>query len=170
MMIVYIYALLDPDTDEVRYIGKTNDLNKRMSGHCRTDQKSKTHKAKWINKLIASGKTPKMLVIEECTLDTWEEVECRWIAHYRAVNKRLTNIADGGRGARMKVEHRPAERPALSEAITALITGSMRAELDDLVTQTGIKQGEIIRRAIQIGLKKLKKQLQAEKQKKESNE
>jgi predicted GIY-YIG superfamily endonuclease len=161
-MVIYIYALLDPDTEEVRYIGKTNDLNKRMSGHCTVNRNPKTHKARWINKLIAQGKTPKMLVIEECNEDTWEEAECRWIAHYRTVNNKLTNIADGGRGNRMTAEYRTADRPALTEAITALITSSMRKELDDLVVQTGIKQGEIVRRALQIGLKKLRRQLEKE--------
>jgi hypothetical protein len=101
-MIVYIYALLDPDTDDVRYIGKTKNLAQRLSSHCLSSSKqSNPHKWRWIDKLKADGKKPKMLILDQCEQDSWQESERHWIAHYRSIGARLTNIADGGLGTKL---------------------------------------------------------------------
>lgn len=42
-MISYIYALVCPITDEIRYIGKTNSIKNRFNAHL--NDKSKSHKA-----------------------------------------------------------------------------------------------------------------------------
>lgn len=94
-MIVYIYALLDPDTGIVRYIGKSVDLTRRMNQHCRVDPASKNQRAMWIASLAAVGKTPNMIVIENCTDENWQEAERRWIAHYLPTGN-LTNTSPGG--------------------------------------------------------------------------
>lgn len=100
-MIVYIYALLDPDTDEVRYIGKTINLKQRFTDHYNTSAKGNNpYKARWIGKLKAQGKRPKMIVLEECAVDTWEDIERHWITHHRSIGSRLTNVLSGGLGGR----------------------------------------------------------------------
>lgn len=60
MKYTFIYALCDPDTEEVRYIGKSNSTRRRYSDHineCRTNRKS--HKISWIKSLL-SEKTDKI--------------------------------------------------------------------------------------------------------------
>lgn len=100
-MIVYIYALVDPNTDEVRYIGKTNNLKRRLGDHCNKGMPGNNpHKSHWIAKLRAEGKKPKIIVLQECDSDTWEEAESHWISHYRSIGARLTNVLSGGRSAR----------------------------------------------------------------------
>ena len=48
---VKIYALINPNTKEIRYIGKTaNTLNTRLYQHLK-DTNCNTHKFKWINSL-----------------------------------------------------------------------------------------------------------------------
>lgn len=95
----YIYALLDPSTNEIRYIGKTNNPEHRMGQHL---WDSKTHRKhchnhRWINALMESGITPEMKIIEECG-DNWQDRERFWIKYYRDIGVKLTNVTDGGEG------------------------------------------------------------------------
>ena len=98
MSTVYIYALIDPIGGDVRYVGKTFDLKMRDSQHFTSGLKVTDKKSEWIAALRAQGKRPKMVTLEECTLDTWAEAEKRWIAHYRFNTPFVTNKSVGGNG------------------------------------------------------------------------
>jgi group I intron endonuclease len=76
---IFIYTLNDPRTNEVRYVGKTNNLRARYNTHL--NDKSKTHKNNWIKLLKSYGLKPIMEVIEICG-DDWVERERFWISHY----------------------------------------------------------------------------------------
>jgi group I intron endonuclease len=92
MDIIRIYGLLDPDTKEVRYIGKTGrELKHRHREHV-TDLKDNSHKVKWIKKLKTSNKLPIIELIEECNELNWSEREKYWITQFT----NLTNSTDGG--------------------------------------------------------------------------
>lgn len=149
-MTVFIYALLDPDTNEVRYIGKTNNLAKRMRGHCGQDLKRASYKSRWIKKLIASGKKPKITVIEECAENNWQVSEKHWIAYYRSIGARLTNQLDGGQGgdtARFRtVETFTSDGEGF--IFTARITTVAISLLNRTVKKLGIKQADAIDEAI----------------------
>lgn len=88
-----IYGLFDPITDELRYIGKTNDIVKRRSGHLR--DKSKTYKANWIRSLLALGLKPEMRTIAGPFADELEALleESRLIVAHLEAGDRLTNLA-----------------------------------------------------------------------------
>lgn len=93
----YIYTLNDPDTLEIRYIGKTDDLNRRLVRHC--NEKGKTHRIFWVQSLIAKGKRPVIMILQKLnSTDNWQQHEIRWIAYGRAKGWRLTNKTDGGDG------------------------------------------------------------------------
>lgn len=99
-----IYALCDPITGEVRYIGKTiNQLHKRLSGHWR--DKRKNYKTHWINSLKEQGLKPTIKLIEICEESNWEDRERYWIAFYRSINDRLTNWLEGGNGLPKGYKH-----------------------------------------------------------------
>jgi hypothetical protein len=92
----YVYALLDPDTDEVRYIGKTDASTKyRHAQHCTLVKKPKSPRDLWVNGLITRGLFPKMIVLEE-SRDMG--AERRWINHYLQQGARLTNSTNFGLG------------------------------------------------------------------------
>ncbi|HEY7413949.1 MAG TPA: GIY-YIG nuclease family protein [Ktedonobacteraceae bacterium] len=98
---MFIYILCDPDTDEVRYVGKTTDLKTRLQRHLQASElRPETHRVHWLRSLVAAGKKPVMKVIEEVTRETWAERECYWIEFYRAAGANLTNTADGGNGGK----------------------------------------------------------------------
>jgi excinuclease UvrABC nuclease subunit len=50
-MIVYIYGLQDPETKEVRYIGKANNPKVRYRQHIKGGRLNNQHKRGWINAL-----------------------------------------------------------------------------------------------------------------------
>lgn len=92
---VMIYALCDPKTEAIRYIGKANNLQRRMACHKyeAMSTSNTTWKAKWLRSI---GCKPLVKVLEEVPFERWEEVERRWIAEARRAGAELTNYADGG--------------------------------------------------------------------------
>ena len=92
--LVAIYALSDPETGEIRYIGKANDPRARLKSHIRDSRRRNTPVYCWIRKLQEGGQAPSMAVIEWAV--DWVEAEKRHIAAYRAEGARLLNLADGG--------------------------------------------------------------------------
>lgn len=97
-----IYGLTDPKTGEVRYIGKSSSGMRRPRDHFTESslkQHARTHKAKWIRKVHASGNACGIVVLEECMDESaLNSAEIRWIAHGRAQGWQLTNATDGGEG------------------------------------------------------------------------
>jgi predicted GIY-YIG superfamily endonuclease len=91
--IIYIYALIDPNTNLVRYVGKTNKPKDRYNQHINNCYRSKNnHKDNWIKLLLSNDQKPIMDIIEESTIENWSEREKYWISHY----PNLTNSTSGG--------------------------------------------------------------------------
>lgn len=94
----FIYALTDPVTDAVRYIGYTARPKKRLYQHIYHCNAKDSHKNRWIKKLLSNGLSPKMVILEEGN-GPWQEREQYWIHHYKHLGVRLTNSTNGGDGA-----------------------------------------------------------------------
>ena len=91
-----IYKLIDPYTEEIRYIGvTTRKLSERLSQHC-CDGKYKTgnHKVHWIKSILNKNERPIIELIEVCNEENWEDREIYWIGYY----DNLTNTKKGGKG------------------------------------------------------------------------
>lgn len=102
---VQIYALTDPDTDEVRYVGKARDAKHRLASHYRDARHRKTKVYAWINSLASQSKTVGLRILEEVAESDWEQRERHWIAYYRTFGQ-LTNLADGGNNIPCSIEQR----------------------------------------------------------------
>jgi group I intron endonuclease len=92
-----IYKLIDPISNEVRYIGLTfNDLKQRLRSHM--SDVGKTHKCNWIKKLKSQGLRPIIESIEEniSTYDESCEREIFYIEKFKNEGHQLTNMASGG--------------------------------------------------------------------------
>lgn len=93
-----IYALIDPYSLKVRYIGFTNrTIKQRFYSHKHEALKRMgiTHKDKWFRKCVALGKEPIIVLLEEnIPQELWAEKENYYINSY----KELTNINPGGSG------------------------------------------------------------------------
>lgn len=93
-----IYALSDPRTSIVRYVGVTFRAKRRFNEHLsRAMRGGKTYRDCWIRSLVNEGVRPLYRVIEHGRGDGWQDRERFWIAHYRLECK-LTNLTDGGDG------------------------------------------------------------------------
>lgn len=103
-----IYALTEPDTGEVRYVGKAEDLEVRYKRHLYPQElNANTHKARWIRKLLSDGKYPGMLVLERVALADWQESERCWISKLKGEGAALTNLCSGGFGRTKGLKHTP---------------------------------------------------------------
>ncbi len=100
----YIYMLIDPRNNRVRYIGKSNDPNKRYQMHLWDINNSNPRKRNWIKTLRQKGMKPILSVIEICSDDEWQKRERYWIAKYRKDHPDLLNITDGGDDASDKAK------------------------------------------------------------------
>lgn len=96
----YIYALADPDSGEIRYVGKADNLKRRLRLHLwRAKQEGpKPHSSCWVRGIVDRGKKPDMLMLEKVASDRWQEAEKRHIAELRDKGHDLTNLTDGGDG------------------------------------------------------------------------
>lgn len=101
-MLVKIYSLNDPITNEVRYIGRTTKkLNERLSDHISTsDSNHNSYKKNWIKKLKKLGLTPEIFLIQEVNC-SWEEshiIEINIIKEHFEKGCKLVNLIDKGCG------------------------------------------------------------------------
>jgi len=88
--IIYIYTLTDPKNNEVRYVGKTINPERRYKQHLY--DKRRSHKASWVQSLRNDNLKPIMSIIEECTESNWRDSERYWIQQFN----NLTNLKEGG--------------------------------------------------------------------------
>ena len=110
-MAVIIYALIDPLTNECRYVGKTINVTDRYWLHCNPPSHYNTYSARWIRSIRPQKPT---LVELEYAGDDWAESETWWIAYMRSLGARLTNISPGGEGGRLGFKHSDETRMKLS--------------------------------------------------------
>jgi excinuclease UvrABC nuclease subunit len=59
----YIYTLSDPINNEVRYVGKSDNIEKRYKKHI-TEYRNRTHKEQWIKGLKDLGYFPILEIID----------------------------------------------------------------------------------------------------------
>lgn len=99
---VTIYALLDPRSKHVRYVGKTGcKPEKRLTEHIRKSFNgplTRTRKSRWLRELREAKLEPEMVVLEVTTQEDWAARERYWISHYRVGGADLLNVCDGGEG------------------------------------------------------------------------
>ena len=102
---VWIYALLDPETGEPRYVGKAINPQVRYAQHL-SERSRKTHKQRWIARLMADGVVPALELLEQVAEPEWQAAERHYIAEYRQLGARLVNGDDGGYGGKTGPEDR----------------------------------------------------------------
>ncbi len=97
----YIYALTDPRSQQIRYVGKTCLAPiQRLAQHLKPSQINKqTHKARWLRQLILNNEKLLLSALETCsTKDAANKAEISWISQLRKNGTPLTNKTDGGDG------------------------------------------------------------------------
>lgn len=87
----YIYALIDPRDNQVRYVGRTVNPDSRLYQHL----KKSTGLAKqlWLAELKAIGLTPKFEILEIVPIKREKIAEQFWISYHVYKGASLTNYA-----------------------------------------------------------------------------
>lgn len=94
-----IYALKDPRTNEVRYVGWARNVDRRLRDHMRDARAgNQTYKARWIRTLLDQGVKPAYDLLDKSAFGDWADAERWWIKRKREEGCRLTNATDGGDG------------------------------------------------------------------------
>lgn len=91
-----IYGLVDPLTNQLRYIGKTiQDPYFRYASHISISKhnKKKDHTHCWIKSLLNNKLKPEIVIIQE---NTSIEDEIFYIEYYKSIGCNLTNHTKGG--------------------------------------------------------------------------
>lgn len=116
METTFIYALTDPVTNEIRYVGKADDPKDRFYHHVGTARRSTSnHKGAWIRGLLNAGIKPGLIILEEVSKDNWEEAEKRHIAE-QSKNGKLLNVSPGGEGREAGFRHSELTRAKIGAA------------------------------------------------------
>ena len=144
-----IYALCDPVTDAIRYIGKTTmPLKLRLRGHLGEAKIGRYYRAKWIRSLRPAQPIMRALFVVPESYAS--DAEIRTISRLRALGYRLTNGTDGGEGQR---GHSPSQETR--EKISASMRGRPKP-LEQVAKRIGQKRSAETRakmRAAKIGKK-----------------
>jgi len=98
METTHIYALIDPETNEVRYIGKANNISQRYRAHLNRVRKHQIHKKNWIESLRRKKLKPIIVVVDTVPIKDWIFWEKYWIAQMKTWGFNLINYTMGGDG------------------------------------------------------------------------
>lgn len=94
----FVYALCEPGTRTVRYIGLTYDVPMRVKQHITDTIKQHTYVGRWLSGVVKSEKAPEVIVLSEVSREEGPAEEIRFIRNARMLGMRLTNATDGGEG------------------------------------------------------------------------
>jgi hypothetical protein len=87
----YIYVLVDPRTDEIRYVGRTiRSLKKRLTGHLAAPVNPRMRD--WLNELSAVQMRPVIRVLEEVDHESIFEREHFWILKMASTHALLNRV------------------------------------------------------------------------------
>ena len=120
-MKTYIYILQDPNTLQVRYVGKTENLKKRFYQHTNRkvqERSRRNYLSNWLLKLLISDKKPIMTAIDETESD-WKSLEQYWIEQFKVWGFKLVNLTNGGDGI-SGYKHTEETIDKLSQIITCI--------------------------------------------------
>jgi group I intron endonuclease len=114
--LTHIYALVRKSDKYPFYIGKSNNVTKRLTQH-RANAKDSTRKSKvyaYIRKLWRIGDDFDISIVQSVSKSQWGQAEVKAMASYRAAGIPLKNVAPGGVSPEMTDEI----RKKLSVALT----------------------------------------------------
>ncbi len=87
----FIYILICPLDGLVKYVGKSNNPEKRLKDHCLDFRCMDLNKAMWIRELRAQNMKPFLRVIDEVDYDHWKEREEYWCNYFKSYGYVLFN-------------------------------------------------------------------------------
>lgn len=94
---IFIYVLIDPLDNLVKYVGQTKNIQKRYTSHL--NDKSNTLKSSWIKSLKSQNLKPILELIDAIPLKDYIFWEQFYISLFKSWGFVLKNMTDGGDGS-----------------------------------------------------------------------
>lgn len=94
----FIYGLIDPRSESIRYVGKSANPAHRLSVHLDYKNSRTSMKSKWIHDLAMLGMQPSLVILEDVESGESDSAEKKWITYYLEQGSDLVNSNKGGRG------------------------------------------------------------------------
>lgn len=120
--LIEIYALSDPRTGVIRYVGQSNNAKRRLVSHLNPGPTVKTTILEWIKDLESERLKPILLILQKVPASQADQAEKQWIDFHRS-DCLLNNPRQYGR------------KSVLSEPVVSVITvrgtQAMRDAWDD---------------------------------------
>lgn len=157
-MLSAIYALRDPSTGEVRYVGKANNPQARLKSHMRAARSRNTPVYCWIRSLKDKGLEPQMEVLE--WTEDWKSREKALILQHKS--DRLLNLAEGGDEPHCSKEQRQANGRKAAKQRDPMIW-ALRRNLGEMISCFR-KSGDVSRAEMLVAARDLFDRLSPEKQ------
>jgi hypothetical protein len=145
----WVYALIDPRDNQVKYIGKSINPKARLREHILKCNKERTKKGNWVKKLLSLSLEPQMKLLKEAQhteIPYWEE---HYIKHYKFDGITLLNYDDKGIGTakvRTKETIESMKEKTSRKVYQYDLNGNLLKEyksLRDAERETGINHGNI---------------------------
>lgn len=87
----FIYILICPLDGLVKYVGKSNNPEKRLKDHLLDFRCMDLNKAMWLRSLRAKKLKPELVVIDEVDILQWKYWEHFWCGYYKSLGFKLFN-------------------------------------------------------------------------------
>lgn len=92
-----VYALVDPRSNRVMYVGQSVDIDYRFRQHIKpSGYDGNIEKRRWIAGLESAGLKPKLVVLAECDWPESDEIETQFIRNFKVSGQCELNLAGGG--------------------------------------------------------------------------
>lgn len=130
---INIYALSDPRTHEVRYVGQTRlTVERRAARHVDVSRLGgDAYLARWLRQLDRAGYRPLVALVQAVDDVHADDAETYWISYFRASGCPLTNVSSGGSGRR--AAHSEETRRKIGDGNRGKVrTAEARARLAEL--------------------------------------
>lgn len=98
----FIYTLSCPLSNDIRYVGKSDNIKNRIRDHLSKSKKLKTHKDKWICSLNKNHSKPKLEILDIVDKNEWKFWEQHYISLFKSWGFNLVNHTNGGDGGSFK--------------------------------------------------------------------
>jgi hypothetical protein len=110
-----IYSLTDPNTKQIRYIGKTVKLlNIRLTDHIYSIKRETNYRTNWIKSLLNKNQKPIIEELDSCKWNQSQQLEQYWISQFKTWGFDLVNFSDGGESFMLGKKHSKESRQKMS--------------------------------------------------------
>lgn len=112
----YIYKLIDPTTNQIRYIGQTDNIKRRYNDHIssslnKNSSSYNTHKSSWVRKVVNNNLFPIIEVVEECNSLEQSNIRERYYIEkltnegYKLTNSYISDVTEFSLDTREKMSN-----------------------------------------------------------------